>query len=104
MTLIAEREAAARAASDAERLRHEALAASSAERDGESSAFGSQLRLAQGKLAAAERTVQTVSTSKRILVEEVRELRAVLADRGGQRYGDMAVTRDEVKAPRVNPS
>lgn len=64
--------AAAQSASDAACQQNEALAASDAEHAGEMNALTGQLRLAQGKLAAAERQVHTITTSKRLLIDEVR--------------------------------
>lgn len=74
--LDAERQAAlsasAQSAADAAHQQNQALAASDAEHAGEINALTGQLSRAQGKLTAAERQVHTLTTSKRLLIDEVR--------------------------------
>ena len=56
--------------------------------------LAAELRVCEEALAAAQRHAGGLATRNRLLVQEVRELREQLADRGGQRVADAYRTRD----------
>eukprot|EP00965_Chrysotila_dentata_P231085 6198146-Pleurochrysis_carterae.AAC.5 len=57
-----------------------------------------ELRHCEVELQAASRLAASHDTSRRVLLEEVRDLREALSGRRLQRYVDMAATRDEALA------
>ena len=53
-----------------------------------------ELAGADDELALAHRAIRTLSTSRHVLIREVRELRALLAEGGGERHADLVAARD----------